>query len=64
MGVMLQDSFVFSGDIQENIRYGKLDATDEEVVAAAKTVKADEFIREMEHGYKTEVNERGSRLSQ
>ncbi|MGI5897065.1 MAG: ABC transporter ATP-binding protein [Oscillospiraceae bacterium] len=64
MGVMLQDSFVFSGDIQENIRYGKLDATYEEIVAAAKTVKADEFIREMEHGYKTEVNERGSRLSQ
>lgn len=64
MGVMLQDSFVFSGNILENIRYGKLDATYEEIVAAAKTVKADEFIREMEHGYETEVNERGSRLSQ
>lgn len=64
MGVMLQDSFVFSGNILENIRYGKLNATYEEIVAAAKTVKADEFIREMEHGYETEVNERGSRLSQ
>lgn len=64
MGVMLQDSFVFSGNVIDNIRYGKLDATYEEVVAAAKTVKADEFIREMENGYETEINERGSRLSQ
>lgn len=61
---MLQDSFVFSGNVIDNIRYGKLDATYEEVVAAAKTVKADEFIREMENGYETEINERGSRLSQ
>ena len=64
MGIMLQDSFVFSGNILENIRYGKLDATYDEIVAAAKTVKADEFIQEMENGYETEVNERGSRLSQ
>ena len=64
MGVMLQDSFVFSGNIIDNIRYGKLDATYEEVVAAAKMVKADEFIQTMEKGYHTEVNERGSRLSQ
>lgn len=64
MGVMLQDSFVFSGNIIDNIRYGKLDATYEEVVAAAKTVKAHEFIETMEKGYRTEVNERGSRLSQ
>lgn len=64
MGVMLQDSFVFSGNILDNIRYGKLDAIYDEVVAAAKTVKADEFIRTMEKGYETEVNERGSRLSQ
>lgn len=64
MGVMLQDSFVFSGNIIDNIRYGKLDATYEEVVAAAKTVKAHEFIETMEKGYQTEVNERGSRLSQ
>ena len=64
MGIMLQDSFIFSGTIMDNIRYGRLDATDEEVIAAAKTVRADEFIREMEDGYYTQVNERGSRLSQ
>lgn len=64
MGIMLQDSFIFSGTILDNIRYGKLDATEEEVIAAAKTVCADEFIREFEHGYQTEVNERGSKLSQ
>ncbi|WP_276355679.1 ABC transporter ATP-binding protein [Cohnella caldifontis] len=64
MGIMLQDSFVFSGTILDNIRYGRLDATEEEVIAAAKTVCADEFIREFEHGYRTEVNERGSKLSQ
>ncbi len=63
MGIMLQDSFIFSGTILDNIRYSKLDATDEEVRAAAKTVCADEFIRHMEQGYKTEVNERGSKLS-
>ncbi|MBO9600468.1 MAG: ABC transporter ATP-binding protein, partial [Cohnella sp.] len=54
MGIMLQDSFIFSGTIMDNIRYGRLDATDEEVIAAARTVCADEFIREFEHGYKTE----------
>lgn len=64
MGIMLQDSFIFSGTILDNIRYGKLDATEEEVIAAAKTVCADEFIREFEQGYMTEVNERGSKLSQ
>jgi len=64
MGIMLQDSFIFSGTILDNIRYGKLDATEEEVIAAAKTVCADEFIREFEKGYYTEVNERGSKLSQ
>ncbi|MFB9276249.1 ABC transporter ATP-binding protein [Cohnella cellulosilytica] len=64
MGIMLQDSFIFSGTIMDNIRYGKLDATEEEVIAAAKTVRADEFIREFEQGYRTEVNERGSKLSQ
>lgn len=64
MGIMLQDSFIFSGTIMDNIRYGRLDATDEEVIAAAKTVRAHEFISEMEHGYNTQVNERGSRLSQ
>ncbi|QTH40480.1 ABC transporter ATP-binding protein [Cohnella sp. LGH] len=64
MGIMLQDSFIFSGSIMDNIRYGKLDATEEEVIAAAKTVRADDFIREFERGYMTEVNERGSKLSQ
>lgn len=64
MGIMLQDSFIFSGTIMDNIRYGKLDATEEEIIAAAKTVCADEFIREFEQGYQTEVNERGSKLSQ
>lgn len=63
MGVMLQDSFIFSGTIMDNIRYGRLDATDDEVIEAAKTVCAHEFIMEMEQGYQTQVNERGSRLS-
>ena len=64
MGVMMQDSFIFSGTIMDNIRYGRLDASDEEVMEAARVVHADGFIREMERGYQTEVNERGSRLSQ
>lgn len=64
MGIMLQDSFIFSGTIMDNIRYGRLDATDEEVIEAAKTVRAHEFISQMENGYDTQVNERGSRLSQ
>ncbi|MCH5341840.1 MAG: ABC transporter ATP-binding protein [Acetatifactor sp.] len=63
MGVMMQDSFIFSGTIMDNIRYGNRDATDEQVVAAAKTVCAHDFISQMEKGYYTEVNERGSRLS-
>ena len=64
MSVMMQDSFIFSGTIMDNIRYGRLDATDEEVIEAAKTVCAHEFIMEMPQGYQTEVNERGSSLSQ
>ena len=64
MGIMLQDSFIFSGTIMDNIRYGRLDATDEEVEAAARAVRAHDFIAEMDKGYNTEVNERGSRLSQ
>ena len=63
MGIMLQDTFLFSTTIMENIRYGKLDASDEEVIAAAKAVNAHDFIMSMEKGYETEVNERGSRLS-
>ena len=63
VGVMLQDTFIFSGTVMDNIRYGKPDATDEEVIQAAKEVMAHDFIMEMENGYQTEVNERGSRLS-
>ena len=63
MGVMMQDSFIFSGTIMDNIRYGNKTVTDEEVIEAAKTVCAHDFIMEMENGYYTEVNERGSRLS-
>jgi ATP-binding cassette subfamily B protein len=63
MGVMMQDSFIFKGTIMDNIRYGNMDATDEQVMEAAKTVCAHDFIMQMEDGYNTEVNERGSRLS-
>jgi ATP-binding cassette, subfamily B, multidrug efflux pump len=63
MGIMLQDPFIFSGTIMDNIRYGRLDASDEEVIAAAKAVQAHEFISHMKDGYETEVNERGTRLS-
>lgn len=63
MGIMTQENFLFSGTIKENIRYGKLDATDEEVIAAAKTVSAHEFIMGFENGYDTEISERGVRLS-
>ena len=63
MGIMTQDNFLFSGTIKENIRYGRLDATEEEIIAAAKAVHAHEFIMELEHGYDTEISERGSQLS-
>ncbi len=63
MGIMLQDTFLFSASIKENIRYGRLDATDQEVIAAAKAVNAHEFIMKLPSGYDTDVNERGSRLS-
>ena len=63
MGVMQQDTFIFSGTIMDNIRYGRLSATDEECIAAAKAVHADDFIREMEDGYDTETKERGEGLS-
>ena len=64
MGIMLQDSFIFSGTIEDNIRYGKLDATLDEIKKASKTVCADSFIENMQDGYQTEVKERGSLLSQ
>ncbi len=64
MGIMLQDSFLFSSSIKENILYGKLDASEEEITAACKAVNAHDFISQLEEGYTTNVNERGSRLSQ
>ncbi len=64
MGVMMQDSFIFSGTIMDNIRYGNMEATDEQVIEAAKAVCAHDFIMAMEEGYQTPVNERGTRLSQ
>ncbi len=63
MGIMTQDNFLFSGTIKDNIRYGKLDATDEEIIAAAKAVHAHEFITKLEKGYDTELSERGGGLS-
>lgn len=63
MGVMLQDTFIFTGNVRDNIRYGKLDATDEEIERAAKAVHAHEFIMELPDGYDTVVEERGSTLS-
>ena len=64
LGIMLQDSFIFTGTLMDNIRYGRLNATDEEVRQAAAVVRADDFIREMPQKYETSVNERGSSLSQ
>ena len=63
LGYVLQDPHLFSGSVMENIRYGRLDATDGEVIAAAKAVEAHEFIMKFEKGYKTECGEGGSRLS-
>ncbi len=64
LGIMLQDSFIFSGTLMDNIRYGRLDATDDEVRRAAAVVRADDFIQEMPQKYQTSVNERGGSLSQ
>ena len=64
MGIMMQDSFIFSGTIGDNIRYGKLTASEEEIQKASRIVCADEFISRMPEGYDTEVRERGSMLSQ
>lgn len=63
MGIMTQDNFLFSGTVKDNIRYGKLDATDEEIIAAAKAVNAHDFIMKLEKGYDTELKERGNGLS-
>jgi ATP-binding cassette subfamily B protein len=63
MGIVLQESFLFAGTIRDNIRYGRPEATDEEVVAAATLANADHFIRELPEGYDTDVHERGVKLS-
>ncbi|TYQ16059.1 UNVERIFIED_CONTAM: ATP-binding cassette subfamily B protein [Acetivibrio alkalicellulosi] len=63
LGIMIQDTFLFSGTVKDNIKYGKLDASDEEIILAAKAVCAHDFIIKLPDGYDTNVNERGSRLS-
>ena len=64
LGIMLQDSFIFAGTLMDNIRYGRLDATDEEVREAARRVRADAFISQLKDGYATQAKERGGNLSQ
>jgi ABC-type multidrug transport system fused ATPase/permease subunit len=64
MSIVLQDTFLFSGTVMDNIRYGRLDATDEEVTAAAKLANADDFIARLPKGYDTDIGERGHNLSQ
>jgi len=64
MGIVLQDTFLFSGTVMENIRYGRLDTTDEEVIEAAKLANAHDFIERLPEGYQTELTERASNLSQ
>ena len=63
-GMVLQDTWLFSGTIMENIRYGRLEATDEEVIAAAKAAHADHFIKTLPGGYQMELNEDASNVSQ
>lgn len=63
MGIMTQDNFLFSGTIKDNIRYGRLDADDDEIIAAAKAVNAHDFIMRLDKGYDTELSERGGGLS-
>ena len=63
LGIMTQDNYLFTGTIKDNIRYGKLDATDEEIEAACKAVNAHDFIMKLEKGYDTELTERGGNLS-
>ena len=64
LGIVLQDTFLFSDSVIENIRYGRLDATDADCIEAAKMADADHFIRQLPHGYQTKLSERGSNLSQ
>ena len=63
LGYVLQNPHLFSGTVMENIRYGRLDATDEEVIAAAKAVSADQVVEKLENGYQSDVGEGGDRLS-
>ena len=64
LGIVLQDTYLFTGSVMDNIRYGRLDASDEEVMAAARLANADHFIHRLPHGYATPLSERGSNLSQ
>ncbi len=64
LGIVLQDTYLFSGTVMDNIRYGRLDATDDEVIAAAQLANADQFIHRLPHGYDTPLSERGSNFSQ
>jgi ATP-binding cassette subfamily B protein len=64
LGMVLQDTFLFADTVMENIRYGRLDATDEECIRAAEMADADHFIRQLPHGYQTNLSERASNLSQ
>lgn len=64
LGIVLQDTFLFADTVMENIRYGRLDATDEECIDAARLADADHFIRQLPHGYETKLSERASNLSQ
>jgi ATP-binding cassette subfamily B protein len=64
LGLVLQDTFLFSGSVMENIRYGRLEASDEQVIQAAKMADADHFIRQLPQGYQTQLSERASNLSQ
>jgi ATP-binding cassette subfamily B protein len=64
LGIVLQDTYLFSGTVMDNIRYGRLDATDEEVIAAATLANADHFLRHLPNGYHTQVSEQGNNFSQ
>jgi ATP-binding cassette subfamily B multidrug efflux pump len=64
LGLVLQDTFLFSETVMENIRYGQLNASDDEVISAAKIADADHFIRQLPNGYQSMLSERGSNLSQ
>jgi ATP-binding cassette subfamily B multidrug efflux pump len=64
LGIVLQDTFLFSNTVMENIRYGRMDASDEDCIQAARMAEADAFIRQLHHGYQTQLSERGSNLSQ